>query len=255
LITGSWGTLGIVTEVTLRLYSRHSRTVTLAINLPANLAALAQTIRAVQSAPVVPFACELVSATMAASIGLPVREAMLIQLGGNSAAIEAQRRTLGELGATEVSGDVWERLRVAEDKVRSASAVASVRARRSIATGGDTESGSHAPAVLRISSLPSLVAKTWTAADAAMSGIDGALMHSTPLLGIVRCIIPQEVAPEIIPRVMAAVAGATIVFERLPGDAWQSLSPSVIEDRLSQRTRHAFDPHGILNPGILGPVS
>jgi FAD/FMN-containing dehydrogenase len=36
---------------------------------------------------------------------------------------------------------------------------------------------------------------------------------------------------------------------------WERLSPSVIGDRISQRVKNAFDPLGILNPGILGRVS
>jgi FAD/FMN-containing dehydrogenase len=46
-----------------------------------------------------------------------------------------------------------------------------------------------------------------------------------------------------------------MIFERLPERAWQTLAPSVIADRISQRLKSAFDPFGLLNPGIMGPVS
>jgi hypothetical protein len=43
-----------------------------------------------------------------------------------------------------------------------------------------------------------------------------------------------------------------VIFERLPADVWREVSPSVVSDELSQGIKRAFDPHHILNPGILG---
>ena len=43
-----------------------------------------------------------------------------------------------------------------------------------------------------------------------------------------------------------------MIFEKLPADLWGSVSPSVVADPLSQGIRKAYDPRGILNPGILG---
>ena len=43
-----------------------------------------------------------------------------------------------------------------------------------------------------------------------------------------------------------------VIFERLPADVWREVSPSVVSDELSQRIKRSFDPHHILNPGILG---
>ena len=45
---------------------------------------------------------------------------------------------------------------------------------------------------------------------------------------------------------------SSVVFEKLPADLWSSVSPSVVADPLSQGIRKAYDPHHILNPGILG---
>jgi len=33
---------------------------------------------------------------------------------------------------------------------------------------------------------------------------------------------------------------------------WREVSPSVVSDDLSRGIKRAFDPHHILNPGILG---
>jgi len=47
--------------------------------------------------------------------------------------------------------------------------------------------------------------------------------------------------------------GVVLDFERLPdAAAWSRWSPTAIGDSLSQRVRRAFDPAGVLNPGILG---
>jgi hypothetical protein len=43
-----------------------------------------------------------------------------------------------------------------------------------------------------------------------------------------------------------------VIFEKLPPEVWSGVSPSVVSDGLSQGVKRAFDPHNILNPGILG---
>jgi glycolate oxidase FAD binding subunit len=231
LITGSWGTLGIVTEATLRLYARASDPVTIAMRLPDNSSAVGHRISSIATASLAPYAMEIVSPRMAAAMGVDAAGSILVRLGGNSAAVAAQRATLASLGGmSEVADSVWERMRTAENGVSE-------------------------PAVLRISSVPAHVPDLWNALDRATREIDGALTHATPRLGIVRCILPAKSASEVITRAQASVPGCTILYERLPSAMWLAHSPSVITDRLSRDVRRAFDPHGILNPGILGPVT
>jgi len=43
-----------------------------------------------------------------------------------------------------------------------------------------------------------------------------------------------------------------VIFEKLPADVWPVVSPSVASDPLSRGIKRAYDPHNILNPGILG---
>ena len=50
---------------------------------------------------------------------------------------------------------------------------------------------------------------------------------------------------------LVAPDGGTLVAETLPPAAWNTL-PAAADDRLSRGIRAAFDPAGILNPGILG---
>jgi hypothetical protein len=99
------------------------------------------------------------------------------------------------------------------------------------------------------------MADLWNVLGRATHEIEGAITHATPRLGIVRCVVPADAAAVVVTRVHASVPGCTVLYERLPSATWPALSPSVITDRLSSEIRKAFDPHGILNPGILGPVT
>jgi hypothetical protein len=44
----------------------------------------------------------------------------------------------------------------------------------------------------------------------------------------------------------------SVIFEKLPADVWPVVSPSVASDLLSRGIKKAYDPHNVLNPGILG---
>ena len=47
-------------------------------------------------------------------------------------------------------------------------------------------------------------------------------------------------------------AATSVIFEKLPAEVWPVVSPSVASDPLSRGIKKAYDPHNILNPGILG---
>ncbi len=233
LLTGSWGTLGIITEATLRLYSHPPKPVTVSMALPESSAALAQRIASVVEAPVTPLALELVDARIASRVGLPANAAMILEIGGNAASVTAQLLTLSRLGGvTELAPGLWQGLRGIEDS-------------------GHEEP----PIVLRVSGLPAGVAATWSALALSIANVDGAAMHATPSLGTVRCVLPPNTPVDEVRRIADAAIGSTAIYERLPSAMWADFSPSVVSDRLSQRIMKAFDPHGILNPGILGPAT
>jgi glycolate oxidase FAD binding subunit len=232
LITGSWGTLGVITEATLRLYSRPAQTITLALGAADSVTALQQRISSVLQSPGIPFAVELVDSALSDKIGIAGKQQILVKLGGNAATVSAQRAAIGSLGgAREMDEGIWERLRVVESSYE------------------------QPPIVMRLSCLPQRVAETWNEARAIGGAATGAVMHATPSLGIIRCVLPANTPLPLVERLAGLESNPTVIFERLPHHAWQRLSPSVAGDRISQRVRNAFDPNGILNPGILGPIS
>jgi FAD/FMN-containing dehydrogenase len=110
------------------------------------------------------------------------------------------------------------------------------------------------------------LALTWRAALRLVERFRGTSVHATVGRGVVRCIIPQAAidaatldvhaeSHEAHPLVHALGTRPRTpgrVFERLPGPLWKLLAPSPANDRLSRGVRSAYDPHRILNPGILG---
>jgi hypothetical protein len=77
--------------------------------------------------------------------------------------------------------------------------------------------------------------------------------------GVVRVILPGDTGFGL-PRLDAPPGSGspTLVVERLPTRLWASLGPRVAagraRDPLSRRVRAAFDPSGVLNPGVLGEL-
>ena len=234
LVTGAWGTLGALTEITVRLRARPEEDVTLAVSLRGDSAASAAELawRWTRASEYKPFAAELVSPSLAWSLtGMSgLREArLLVRLGGNASFIRAARSAVAALGeAQEVTPNIWGELARAEP-------VEAV--------------------VFRLSALPSTIGTLYAGATRLAEGFGG-YAHATLARGVVRCVLPAPLDDESSERLRAELsqlaAGVTIVGERMPAALWSGISRYRTADALAERVRRAFDPGRIMNPGILG---
>jgi glycolate oxidase FAD binding subunit len=232
LMTGAWGTLGAITEVTVRLRAKPEvdRTLAVSVRRGSEDAATAAW-HWLRSSPFTPLAAELCSAGLARRIGVGDQHLLLLRLGGNAAQVTAAERAVAELGdCSAVDAAVWARLRTSEP------------------------AGS---AVVRLADLPAHVGNLWSTASSAVERAGG-FAHATLERGMVRCVVPVEPAEEENGRLRGMIAelqsAGSRIAERLPRSIWDRF-PSPAADRLSREIRRAFDPQLLLNPGILGELA
>ena len=223
LLTGSWGSLGVITEATVRLRARPALTRTVGIGVsPQLLREIASRLRAL---PFTPIAAELVNEPLARLLGLGPELTLLVEVGGNARALGAQLDLLRGIGAMRDADDsMWLPLRQADRDAR---------------------------AVWRCSQLPAAFFDTWTAA-LANARRHGALAHGNPGRGVVRIILPSTATRPL--DAMPMAFRGTLVAEQLPESAWRGITTPEPNGALAARVRERFDPDGILNPGIVGDV-
>ncbi|HEX9483993.1 MAG TPA: FAD-binding protein [Gemmatimonadaceae bacterium] len=225
LVTGAWGTLGPITEVTVRLRARPEVDRTLAVALDAEPA---ETLwRWLRESEFTPLAAELLSPSLAAALAVGNGTVALIRLGGNETFVRAARDAVGTLGlAHEVPSSVWDRFARAE----SASSLA-----------------------VRVSALPSYADSLWRRALEFVEATGG-YAHATCARGVVRCVAPSDgVDIDVLRAALLRFAdGVSIVGERMPAHLWSALPSARSTRDLEARIRTAFDPAHILNSGVLG---
>lgn len=223
LLTGAWGTLGVITELTLRLRALPECQESIAVAIDGDARAVAELARRVRALPFTFFALQLVNAPLARRAGLRDATTLLAQIGGNARSVAAQREALAAVGrgAETVGDDVWRAVRECD-----ADAVASWRWSRP----------------------PSEFAQTWTRASR-VAEAHGGVVHADPSRGVARVVVSTPA------RELARSAGdfdGSIVIELLPTGSWPVTTSPERLARLSRDVRARFDPAGILNPGILG---
>lgn len=217
LQVGAWGTLGAVTEATVRLRALPTTDRTLALPVPPDPRDLGALLSSLRGLALGPLAIECLNASLASAIGLVARRIVLLRLAGNRASVDAALSG-GTIPSTadEVDARVWTRL----------SAVTP-----------------HRATVARHSRRPSDIAGLWH--DVLTTTRDGDLVHATVPRGIVRVMRLPGGDPRDLPRMEKA---SRIVEQG--GDVVPALPEPIA--RLSARLRTAFDPQGRLNPGLLG---
>ena len=220
LFTGSYGTLGIITMVSLRLRALpvHDVTLALAADDHARFDALLMKLR---QNDVSLLACEWIDGATARRLGVSDgTDVILARIGGNDRFVRGQEAALRAVAScTACEPDVW-------------GALASLDA--------------DATAVVRfsgaVSDLPSRIAKL--RADLAPLGTTAA-MHASVGRGVVRVIISAN-ADAVRETLQTTTAGLQRIPERLP-TAWWSREPDPFAGGLASRIRSAFDPQLLCN--------
>lgn len=249
LQTGAWGTLGVITELSLRLRARPETDVTVAIELDARTPLLAHLVK-LRNLTIQPLALELVAAPLATVLGISEQNVFLVRLGGNEARVNGQRTqlaTMGSLVACDTS--VWANMQSTESQAQTRYAAS------------DSTSMSDNLAVARVTHLPSQLADSWSHvhSELASNGLDTSLVRATVSRGAMRVVIPRPsalTATEFgsalasITRTIAA-PGGHVVWEQLPARAWAGV-PSAVGDELSRGLQRTFDPRSRCNFGVLG---
>lgn len=234
LMTGSWGTLGVITEVTLRLYSLPSVDRTFVFALKGSEKETASRVRVIATSPMMPYALQLLNGAGARALGLGPHPVCLVRLGGNDAVVQAQVNALSQIAPIdEADSAVWMRLRQLDGKAHT---------------------------TIRISSLPQRV--IGVSARILTDDVPGMFTCIDPRRGTLRIVVGAGAEDDgdsvIDPSSDFDTNGShasEVVFEKLPPEIWASVSPSVVSDDLSQRIKRAYDPRNILNPGILGDLT
>ncbi|HJP59996.1 MAG TPA: hypothetical protein VJ865_08350, partial [Gemmatimonadaceae bacterium] len=88
--------------------------------------------------------------------------------------------------------------------------------------------------------------------------VSGVYTSIDPRRGVIRVVAGTTNNTESSSELAADVVhsdSSELVFEKLPAELWPGVSASVVADPLSQRVKRAYDPHNILNPGILGDLN
>ncbi|MEO7520988.1 MAG: FAD-binding protein [Gemmatimonas sp.] len=236
LATGAFGTLGVITDVSLRLHARPAVDETIGVMLEA------ETDSATGAATLPEFTAPMLNyLAMEIVSGQTVRQfqptsfsgqywILLARVSGNMERARAQRALLEPLGRVrEFPNEVWDAVRGMD---------------------GDRS------AVVRVSDAPLKLGATLGAVQRVLdgAGLGHATFCATPSTGRVRVAIASdgESALRNVEKGLSTI-GASVLWERLPADCWAWLPPAAT-DPVSLRIRDAFDPHHVLNRGIFGPM-
>jgi glycolate oxidase FAD binding subunit len=221
LFTGSGGTLGAITEVSLRLRALpvHDLTMCLALTDPAALALLSTVMRRETLSLL---ACEWIDGASAQRLGVTDgSDALLVRIGGNDAFVRGQRAQLRSIGPfSECGATIWNALSQLD---RDAACV--IR---------------FSTAITELPERLTRIRQTLAASNAPVT------IHARLGRGIIR-VVASAITPALRNGLPAAAPDVMRIAERMP-DAWWADEPDAFATPLSVGIRNAFDPYRLCNP-------
>ena len=220
LYTGSWGTLGAITSVTMRLRALpvHDITLALAIDDAAHFRTL---LIALRRDVVSLLACEWIDGATAQAFGIgDGRDVFVLRLGGNAAFIRGQRAVLDAVG--------WS------------------RACDALVWGRIANLDCDAAAVVRVSGAVSALPDRITRIRTALSenGCRDVALHGSVHRGLVRIVAAGDVRALGVMRHVGA--NEQRITERAPA-SWWAVESDPFSGALDSRIRSAFDPKLLCN--------
>ncbi len=223
LFTGSWGTLGPITSITLRLRALPVHDVTLAFAVEEH-ALLPTLLQALRQPTLSLLACEWVDGATAKAFGISDgRDIVLVRCGGSDGFVRGQVSALHAIATcAPCNPAIWGTLSLLD---------------------------ANAAAVIRVSgSVTGVPARIARLRQAFQRDAIQLAMHATLSRGLVRVIVTGD--PHALRSALqAGCDGEQRIPERLPTDWWAD-EPDPFAVGLAGRIRRAFDPHALCNPRI-----
>jgi glycolate oxidase FAD binding subunit len=223
VLTGSRGTIGAITEVSLRLRARPAMDETFAVTIAPRTGAVREALAALRGWPTTPMAAEMLSARAAVALGLPEGTTLLVRAGGNARLVAALKKRAAAIGRAErVETSIWTSLRALDLEAKVS---------------------------FRVGDLMTAFPDRWD--DVLAVAGDPGLVIGAPLRGEIRCMLPA-IERAVMSAFRARVRTASVVYDALPSLAtWNSLTSVPAASTLHARIMEVFDPVGIMNPGAM----
>jgi glycolate oxidase FAD binding subunit len=239
LFTGSYGTLGILTEVTFRVYPLPGASAT--VILTGDTAALTTTVRQLLASALTPMAVDVLSTALSQQLEISNTPSLVVKFATLPASIEQQSSQLLEMGkALGLKGGTWQ-------------GEPEQQLWRGIQTGiwGQTPIGVDAPAAIacKLGVKPMAAVDTLAMLDRLTDNSNLGAIHVGSGVGATTLTAPEQIAPL---RIHCEAAGGFLSVLQAPTAVKQSIdvwgyrsNARVLMEQLKQQ----FDPQGILNPG------
>ncbi|WP_448564453.1 FAD-binding oxidoreductase [Trichothermofontia sp.] len=237
LMTGSWGTLAAISQVTLRVYPRPETGQTVVLTGPAM--AIAQATRTLLNSALAPIAAEILSPTLVAAMNGNAGYGLLVRFGGLEASVQEQANRFlavghqlqlqGEIADAQVEASLWQRLQ-----------------RRFWQPGsGQILCKFGVPAAAAIAICEHLTRYLPSQAEL--------IVHAGSGLGLVRCSDAQGFTSSVVLKARSICQQQQGFFSVLEApmflkqnvDVWGYVGNAL---QLMQRLKKQFDPHNCLSP-------